>query len=139
MSSLRIPFKEQLSFVCVILPVYNCPRLSNADTRHWRQSWNATSKSSSSSDNSSIKAAAGRFVDTISLRRSSSGSMILLQMSLYALRNPRLIRDGEPRTATSTFTQLLSSREYDGKCMPWCLMPCKPRASYPGENSQRRL
>ena len=115
-SSLRIPFKQQLCFVCVILPVYNCPRLSNAGTRRWRQSWNATSKSSSSSDNSSIKAAAGRFVDTISLR-SSSGSMILLQMSLYVHRNRRLIRDGEPRTAISTFTQLLSSPEYDGKCI----------------------
>ena len=30
-------------------------------------------------------------------------------MLLYVHRNRRLIRDGELRTATSTFTQLLSS------------------------------
>ena len=30
---------------------------------------------------------------------------------LYVHRNRRLIRDGEPRTSTSTFTQLLSSVE----------------------------
>ena len=30
-------------------------------------------------------------------------------MLLYVHRNHRLIRDGEPRTATSTFTHLLSS------------------------------
>ena len=30
-------------------------------------------------------------------------------MLLYVHRNNRLIRDGKPRTATSTFTQLLSS------------------------------
>ena len=30
-------------------------------------------------------------------------------MSLYVHRNRRLIRDGEPRTSTSTFTQLLTS------------------------------
>ena len=33
----------------------------------------------------------------------------LVEVLLYVHRNRRLIRDGEPRTATSTFTQLLSS------------------------------
>ena len=33
----------------------------------------------------------------------------LVRVLLYVHRNRRLIRDGEPRTATSTFTQLLSS------------------------------
>ena len=33
---------------------------------------------------------------------------------LYVHRNRRFIRDGEPRTATSTFTQLLSSANHDG-------------------------
>ena len=31
---------------------------------------------------------------------------------LYVHRNRRLIRDREPRTAASTFTQLLSSDDY---------------------------
>ena len=35
--------------------------------------------------------------------------MQLVEVLLYVHRNRRLIRDGEPRTATSTFTQLLSS------------------------------
>ena len=33
----------------------------------------------------------------------------LVEVLLYIHKNRRLIRDGEPRTATSTFTQLLSS------------------------------
>ena len=33
----------------------------------------------------------------------------LVEALLYVHRNRRLIRDGEPRTSTSTFTQLLSS------------------------------
>ena len=33
----------------------------------------------------------------------------LVEVLLYVHRNRRLIRDGEPRTATSTLTQLLSS------------------------------
>ena len=35
--------------------------------------------------------------------------LLLVEVLLYVHRNRRLIRDGEPRTATSTFTQLLSS------------------------------
>ena len=33
----------------------------------------------------------------------------LVEVLLYVRRNRRFIRDGEPRTATTTFTQLLSS------------------------------
>ena len=33
----------------------------------------------------------------------------LVEVLFYVHRNRSLIRDGEPRTATSTFTQLLSS------------------------------
>ena len=33
----------------------------------------------------------------------------LAEVLLYSHRNRRRIRDGEPRTATSTFTQLLGS------------------------------
>ena len=33
----------------------------------------------------------------------------LVEVLLYVHKNRRLIRDGEPRTSTSTFTQLLSS------------------------------
>ena len=32
-----------------------------------------------------------------------------VEVLLYVHRNRRLIRDGEPRTATSTFTQLLTA------------------------------
>ena len=35
----------------------------------------------------------------------------MVEVLLYVHRNRRRIRDGEPRTATSTFTQLLSSEE----------------------------
>ena len=38
--------------------------------------------------------------------------LVLVEVLLYAHRNRRLIRDVEPRTATSTFTQLLSSGWY---------------------------
>ena len=37
-------------------------------------------------------------------------------MLLYVHRDLRTIRDGEPRTATSTFTQLLSSDILDQCC-----------------------
>ena len=33
----------------------------------------------------------------------------VVEVLLYVHRNHRFIRDGEPRTATSTFTQLLNS------------------------------
>ena len=36
-------------------------------------------------------------------------SVVELEVLLYVHRNRRFIRDGKPRTATSTFTQLLSS------------------------------
>ena len=39
----------------------------------------------------------------------SCGESKLVEVLLYVHRNRRLIRDGEPRRATSTFTQLLSS------------------------------
>ena len=35
--------------------------------------------------------------------------LVVVEVLLYGHRNRRLIRDGEPRTSTSTFTQLLSS------------------------------
>ena len=35
----------------------------------------------------------------------------VVEVLLYVHRNRRLIGDGEPRTATSTFTQFLSSEE----------------------------
>ena len=38
------------------------------------------------------------------------------EVLLYVHRNRRLIRDGEPRTATSTFTQLLSSGSTEATC-----------------------
>ena len=34
---------------------------------------------------------------------------VVVEVLLYVHRNRRFIRDGEPRTSTSTFTQLLSS------------------------------
>ena len=34
---------------------------------------------------------------------------LVTEVLLYVYRNQKLIRDGEPGTATSTFTQLLSS------------------------------
>ena len=40
----------------------------------------------------------------------------LVEVLLYVHRNRRLIRDGEPRTATSTFTQLLSSESWLVEC-----------------------
>ena len=41
---------------------------------------------------------------------------LLLQMLLMSRETIRLIKDGEPRTTTSTFTQLLSSQVY--ACFP---------------------
>ena len=37
----------------------------------------------------------------------------MVEALLYVHRNRRLIRDGEPRTSTSTFTQLLNSEQGD--------------------------
>ena len=37
------------------------------------------------------------------------GGVVDVEVLLYVHRNRRLIMDGEPRTATSTFTQLLTS------------------------------
>ena len=38
--------------------------------------------------------------------------VVKVEVLLYVHRNRKLIRDGEPRTATSTFTQLLNSDGY---------------------------
>ena len=38
-------------------------------------------------------------------------TLMMMSVLLYVHRNRRLIRDVEPRTATSTFSQLLSSEE----------------------------
>ena len=47
------------------------------------------------------------FYTVLELWRYSYG--VIVEVLLYVHRNRRLIRDGEPRTATSTFTHLLSS------------------------------
>ena len=38
--------------------------------------------------------------------------VVVVEVLLYVHRNRRFMRDGEPRTATSTFTHLLSSANY---------------------------
>ena len=43
----------------------------------------------------------------------------LVEELLYVHRNRRLIKDGEPRTATSTFTQLLNSVSQGGLFTPY--------------------
>ena len=73
---------------------------------------------------------------------------LVVEVLLYIHRNRRLIRDGEPRTSTSTFTQLLSSevtlvhrRAVSGS---WCTARvvgryCYPAVGYRGCRNQGRL
>ena len=50
--------------------------------------------------------------------------MVEVEVLLYVHRSRRFIRDGEPRTATSTFTQLLNSASTDGE--GWLLNVTSP-------------
>ena len=45
----------------------------------------------------------------------------MVEVLLYVHRNRRFIRAGEPRTSTSTFTQLLSSMGYAIRSMWLCV------------------
>ena len=60
---------------------------------------------------------------------------MLTEVLHYVHRNRRLIRDGEPRTATSTFTQLLSSEED----VPLVEVMYLVFTRVPGESYRKRL
>ena len=56
------------------------------------------------------KSAAVRYHAVLSDTESESGNVVSFQCCLTSTETIRLIRDGEPRTDTSTFTRLLNSR-----------------------------
>ena len=54
-------------------------------------------------------------------RSSSSFSLMFVQCRFTSTETVRTVRDGEPRTSTSTFTQLLTSMGYDILSMLLCV------------------
>ena len=77
------------------------PRVKNS-----RRNWNATEKIELEPRDKVHSPCCARSLRGISC---DCIDFFLVDVLLYVNRNRRLIRDGEPRTATSTFTQLLGS------------------------------